>query len=376
MEHPFLTNMLFASSIVMYAYGLLSFLTFSPEGDEYYNYRVAKKLFGSFMVFVATCLLMHWYFDLRNQNPLLATSLCLFYFTPGSMIFSVIFSSLIQPNYHFSKRLKQITIFSICLAGMLAINYFFVPQGSHNIAFIIAALLFIITAIISIVRFYKLYRKTLEKANDYYSDNIGKLLKWIPITLYMTILLAFAISIISIISNVSIIPLFLFMGLSIYTSIYISLQNHMMNIAKMKLLLSTNDCESLSDSIGQSNSESFEDETRDNKTIKLRLKEWQENKGFTKHGLTIDELAIELNTNRTYLSSYINAVYNLTFRGWIASLRIEYSKELLLQDEELPSITIANMIGYSPNAYIRTFTKAEDMTPVQWRNENRTIEER
>ncbi|MFI3262866.1 MAG: AraC family transcriptional regulator [Rikenellaceae bacterium] len=371
MELLLLKNMLFASSVVMYAYGVFSFLTISPKGKEYYNYRVAREIFGAYMIFVATCLLGHWHFDLRQQNPLLATSLCLLYFTPGSMIFAIIFSSLIQSDYPFRKRLKEAALCTLCLVILLTVNYLFIPEGAQHIALIAAAILYIITATILIVRFYRLYRETLRKAENYYSDNINKLFKWIPITIYVTLLLAFAIYILSFITNVSIIPLFLLMGILIYTSIFISLQNHMMNIAKIKMILLTSEHENIAlSSTEQLYSDTIEMKCRDSKAVKKKLDKWIENKGFTQQGLTLDDLATELNTNRTYLSSYINECYNLTFRAWITSQRIEYSKKLL-QDEDLLSASIAVMIGYSPNAFIKTFTKAEGMTPTQWRSENK-----
>ncbi len=147
----------------------------------------------------------------------------------------------------------------------------------------------------------------------------------------------------------------------------------MLNIAKIKTLLLTSDySDAASDSAKQPKSKPIEVESRESRAVKLKLDVWIESKGFTKQGLTLDDLAMELNTNRTYLSSYINKFYNLSFRGWIASLRIEYSKELLLSGEELSSATIAAMVGYSPNGFINIFTKAEGISPVHWRKEDRS----
>ncbi len=370
MEYLFLENILFASSLVMYAYGLFSFLTLSPKGEEYYSYRAARKIFGIMMILLASCLLAHWHFDLRQQDPLLASSLCLLYITPGSMILSVILSSLIQGEYPFRRRLKEILCCAICLGTLLAVNYLFIPQDAQHIVLVASAIFFITITLLLIVRFFRLYRTTLTRADNYYSDNVGKLLEWIPITLYATILLILAAAILSVASNVSFISLYLFLGLLIFTSIFISLQNYMINIAKIKMLLLTDEKQNIA--LESSKGKTIEAESRESKAVKQKLEEWIENKGYTQQGLTMDDLAMELNTNRTYLSSYINAVFNLTFRGWIALHRIEYSKELLLRGEELSAVTIATMVGYSPNAFIKIFTKAEGVPPVQWRNENRS----
>lgn len=324
------------------------------------------------MFLVASSLLAHWFFNLRGHDPLLASSLCLVYTTIGTMILSVIFTSLIQGEYPFRRRLMEIARFTIYLVVVLAINYLFIPQRVQYFTLIAVSLFFVVITVRLTMRFFKVYRETVNRADNYYSENVGNMLKWIPTTIYAIILLVLISAILSVASNISFISLDLFFGLSLFTYVFISLQNYMINIAKMKMLLLTSEqSNTTSDSSELPKSETIEIESRESKAVKQKLDKWIEGKGFTKHGLTLDDLALELNTNRTYISSYINTVYHLTFRGYIASQRLAYSKKLLLQSEELPSATIAVMVGYSPNAFIKIFTKAEGMPPVQWRGINK-----
>ena len=81
--------------------------------------------------------------------------------------------------------------------------------------------------------------------------------------------------------------------------------------------------------------------------LEQKVDEWIENRGYTVPALTIQQLAAELGTNRTYLSDYVNSKYSLTFRNWIAQLRIDYSKRLLIGNSALSINTIAEMTGYS-----------------------------
>lgn len=324
------------------------------------------------MIVLASSLLAHWYFDLRGQDPLLASSLCLLYTTSGTMLLSVIFTSLIQGEYPFLKRLKEIAHCTICLVVVLAANYLFVPQSAQKFALIAAALFFVVITFILTIRFFKVYRQTINRADNYYSDNVGKVFEWLPTTIYATILLVLATAILSLASNISFISLDLLLGLLLFTYVFISLQNYMIDIAKVKVVFLSGEHKDEPLVYSEyTKCDSIEIESRESKAVKLKLEEWIANKGFTKQGLTLDDLAMELNTNRTYLSSYINTVYKLTFRGWIASQRIEYSKELLLHGDELSSTTIAVMVGYSPNAFIKIFHKAEGVSPVHWRNDNK-----
>lgn len=372
MEQLLLKNMLFASSFVMFAYGLFSFFTISPKGEEYHSYRVSRKIFGIMMFVIAACLLVHWQFDLRHENKLLASSLCLLYTTSGAMVLSVIFTSLIKGEYPFRKRLKEIAFSNICLVAVLVINYLFIPRKLQYFVLIVAAIFFVVIVFVSTLRFFRSYRETINLTDNYYSDNIGKTLQWIPTTIYSIILLVLVTAILSVVSNVSFISVDLFLGLSIITYVFLSLQNYMINTAKLKiLLLDGKQVEIAEDNSEQITSEIIEVESRESKAVRLKLDKWIEGKGFAKQGLTLDDLARELNTNRTYLSSYINSFYNLTFRGWIALQRIEYSKELLLQDQELSVATVAEMVGYSQNAFIKIFAKEVGVSPMQWRKGNK-----
>ena len=114
------------------------------------------------------------------------------------------------------------------------------------------------------------------------------------------------------------------------------------------------------------------DETRNNSVLEVKITQWIERKGFVKQGLTIEELAVELISNRTYISSYINSTYGLSFREWIAQKRIDYSKELLRENcnKELRLNKIADMVGYSSTAFNVAFTKINKMTPSKWRSIN------
>lgn len=324
------------------------------------------------MIFTATCLLAHWYFDLRRTNPLLASSLSLIYITNGTMVMSVILTSLMQHEYPFRKRFREIAECTLYVGCVLAVNYLFAPSDKQFFAFVASAVFYLVIAVVISVRFYRIYRTTIKRADDYYSENVGKLLKWMPIALYVTIVLVLASAILPILSSIPLISLYLLIGMVTFTYIFISLQNYMMNIAKMKMILIDSEQSEIATSIAAPvESKTTEAVSRESRAVKLNLDKWIEHKGFTKQGITLDDLALELNTNRTYLSSYINNAYNLAFRGWIALQRIEYSKELMLQKKELPSAKVAEKIGYSPNAFIKIFTKIEGMPPMQWRKENR-----
>ncbi|MGN0233456.1 MAG: helix-turn-helix domain-containing protein, partial [Bacteroidaceae bacterium] len=103
--------------------------------------------------------------------------------------------------------------------------------------------------------------------------------------------------------------------------------------------------------------------------IEKRIGEWIDNEGYRQQGITLSELSLQLCTNRTYLSEYINSVYHMTFRDWITDLRIKYAKRLMKQNPQLKVSEISESSGFlSLSHFSRTFSEKEGCSPARWRN--------
>lgn len=98
-------------------------------------------------------------------------------------------------------------------------------------------------------------------------------------------------------------------------------------------------------------------------------KAFEQDKIFLEPKLTITMLAEKLNTNRTYLSNYINNELNVSFFEYVNRYRIKYAKQLLTSNEYTIE-AISTMCGYnSLSAFRRTFTSITGTTPGQYRKE-------
>jgi len=73
-------------------------------------------------------------------------------------------------------------------------------------------------------------------------------------------------------------------------------------------------------------------------TTKLEL--FEKNNGFLQKGLTQNKLAAKLNTNTSYLSSYINEQKKVNFNRYLAELRIAYITKLLNSNKKYLNYTI------------------------------------
>ncbi|MEN2436584.1 AraC family transcriptional regulator [Weeksellaceae bacterium A-14] len=66
--------------------------------------------------------------------------------------------------------------------------------------------------------------------------------------------------------------------------------------------------------------------------LQNKLLDFEANNGFKENGLTIDNVANILHTNKSYLSQYINDVKEMNFSKYISTLRINYITRLMYDD--------------------------------------------
>lgn len=109
--------------------------------------------------------------------------------------------------------------------------------------------------------------------------------------------------------------------------------------------------------------------------LKELMVEVEENKIFTDASLTLDSLAKQLHTNRTYLSEAINLHYKKSFSQWLNELRVLESKKMLvLAEYDQYSIEgIARNVGFSSiSTFNANFKKVTGLTPSYFRT-NRSM---
>lgn len=86
---------------------------------------------------------------------------------------------------------------------------------------------------------------------------------------------------------------------------------------------------------------------------------------FLNKALTINQLATELNTNRSYLSSCINTCSGGNFNQWINNYRISYVLKRMHSTEILPKL-IEEAGFVSIDSFYRNFKRCTQLTPSQY----------
>ena len=102
-----------------------------------------------------------------------------------------------------------------------------------------------------------------------------------------------------------------------------------------------------------------------------KLKALMEKKQIFKNkDLRIADVATELYTNATYLSTYLNGEMNTTFPAFVTGYRIRYAQELMRNNPTMRLSQVAEESGFAnERTFLRTFKAVCGVTPSEWKLE-------
>ena len=90
--------------------------------------------------------------------------------------------------------------------------------------------------------------------------------------------------------------------------------------------------------------------------------------------MSIDEISRRLGTNRTYVSKLVNIYYGMPFRDYLNKMRIDYAKELMVDEPDAVIEYISVKSGFqSSTQFIRKFKELEGITPSIWRSQRKKV---
>lgn len=102
-------------------------------------------------------------------------------------------------------------------------------------------------------------------------------------------------------------------------------------------------------------------------SLEPKIQQWVEAKMFCTANLSIKDVALQLGTNHSYLSKYLNNTLNVSFQVWLNTLRIEESKRILLTENiSIEEVGVKVGIPLSYN-FSRWFKAITGETPFKYR---------
>lgn len=101
-----------------------------------------------------------------------------------------------------------------------------------------------------------------------------------------------------------------------------------------------------------------------------RIAQWasRNDRPYAKEGITLGEVAQEMEVNPRLLSGFLNSIYRLNFNTWIGKLRIEEAARMMADNPDLTISQIAYATGFSdPAGMTKTFKKVKGETPTDYK---------
>ena len=102
--------------------------------------------------------------------------------------------------------------------------------------------------------------------------------------------------------------------------------------------------------------------------IKEKLDKWCEELGYKDTTVNMFTLSRSLNISKNELSRYFTSCLNSTFRIWLAEVRFEAAKKMMLDFPDYNNDIISAECGFSSRSYLyRIFKEKEGCSPTVWR---------
>ncbi len=344
--------------------GCVSMFTTTPKSKMRESYRVAKILFALILFFMGGYIASLGLFDFRSNDLLLAQSLNISSFFGAAQICGYIFMTLLGRSSDVRAALLRIFVKWAVLTSFLAINYFVVSEHIQPYFILVFSLVLLGEVTRITITFFKEYKLAQRRASDYYSDNIHPFIESMQFSLYSLLAIgffgcthAYYPPLVNTIYGV--------IAMIILTIVVITFRNYINSLADIHFAFEP-ESESSPETEVENPESNTETAIQRNDMLKSRIEQWINEKGYTQASITSEELARIVSSNRTYLSSYIRSEYKISYRDWIASLRIEYSKELMMQDSKLLITNIAEAVGYNRSSFTKAFIKENGISPARW----------
>lgn len=102
--------------------------------------------------------------------------------------------------------------------------------------------------------------------------------------------------------------------------------------------------------------------------IKEKLDKWCADLGYKDTTVNMFTLSRSLNISKNELSRYFTSCLNSTFRIWLAEIRFEAAKKMMLDYPDYNNDIISAECGFSSRSYLyRIFKEKEGCSPTVWR---------
>lgn len=354
---------------LMLFFGLHMLFARTPEKKIFANFLLSRRLMGTALLMLAANYAVHLFFAIRLKDLNATILMNLVTYFACYWLFSSAMMTLLDNRYITRRRqLTHLTMWVIYLASAGVVLLCFHDTQLQTWGTIALAIWLIGYGLFLSIRLFRTYYRSIRMVTNTHSDDIEAYIRWLSIFTYWAIGFGVGCSVLTFLPDAYVF-IWILSSIPFYIYLYCCYQNYMLFYEQVESAFQEDiELGEMDNSLPMDEASMNEVVPAYHQEIERRIMEWIEAEGFRKQGITLNELALLLCTNRTYLSAYIHSVYQVSFRDWIIDLRIEYAKRTMRQQPQLKIQEISEQSGFlSFSHFIRTFNDKEGCSPARWR---------
>lgn len=354
---------------LMLFFGLHMLFARTPEKKIFANFLLSRRLMGTALLMLAANYAVHLFFAIRLKDLSATILMNLVTYFACYWLFSSAMMTLLDNRYITRRRqLTHLAMWVIYLASAGVVLLCFHDTQLQTWGTIALAIWLIGYGLFLSIRLFHTYYRSIRMVTNTHSDDIEAYIRWLSIFTYWAIGFGVGCSVLTFLPDAYVF-IWILSSIPFYIYLYCCYQNYMLFYEQVESAFQEDiELGEMDNSLPMDEASMNEVVPAYHQEIERRIMEWIDAEGFRKQGITLNELALLLCTNRTYLSAYIHSVYQVSFRDWITDLRIEYAKRTMRQQPQLKIQEISEQSGFlSLSHFIRTFNDKEGCSPARWR---------
>lgn len=377
--------------IILFTLGTCLLMAKTTKKDVYHTYHRSRRIMGVAFLLYGLQILLQWIFEFRTSAPHIAAALNITCFYMGAILFGMSFISLLDPSYisryriisHFGKWTACMVVLWSATGGL---------EGKlRTVIQIITAVFFFWQACLIIRSFFRTYHRAISQVENYYADNVDGFVYWLYKSTFGIIFFGLTSAVIAFAPQWGI-AIQMSAGIFMFLYIFLSFMNYMLNYDSVEMAVVAKELKPdmkeysvagqsekdppyvTSVATDDADDDLLQDKREQNdayhEQIAVALHQWIADEGFRENGITIEQVARHILSNRTYLSNFINSEFKCSFRTWINHHRIEYAKRVLISCPNMSIEQIARDSGFSSSTnFGKLFGESEKMPPSKWRKQ-------
>lgn len=348
-----------------------------PDKQIFRQYRISRMLMGIALLDLAANYSVHLFLTPRLAAPINAILMNLCTYWLAVWLFGSALMMLLDKRYVTRKRFIRHIAGWMAYCIVVLILWCYVPSSLlYSIVPILLAVAFCVYAVGVAHKVFATFRKATCKLDNYYSDDAAVYIRWMSVFTYWAIVFGVGQGIFTFVPD-RYVYLWIISAIPFYIYLYVSYANYLLMYEHVADAINTYedkeeyDIENVVENRDRDNGQTISSTTRISKQqeemLKCNIQKWIDDKEFTKGGLTIEDIARQTASNRTYVSHFVNTHYGMSFREWINYLRLQYAKDIMLKSPDKSVADIALESGYLSTSYFsRIFKETEGLTPGRW----------